>query len=202
MYNILIKIKQYKKGRKTMANIFERMGLVERRYDDEVVAHNISNSTYEQPLTISQIDIAKPNEVKAETLIQDIYQENNLSDSTKSIFKVEEFSNTLPKEMRTETKKATVLGIMNVSGLTVDEVVKDGVSRIETLDAVKEKIITDSETKVANANNEIEQLKAKIEELEKLVAVTLAEKEQSDKLICDEIEHIMDLINFISGGDK
>ena len=42
--------------------------------------------------------------VNTNTLIDDIYSQNNLYDRSKSIFKVEELINSLPKEMVTDTK--------------------------------------------------------------------------------------------------
>lgn len=44
-------------------------------------------------------------EVRTDTLIDDIYTQNELFDKSKSIFKIEELINSLPKEMVTETKE-------------------------------------------------------------------------------------------------
>ena len=69
------------------------------------------------------------NSVSQDNLVSDIYNQNNLSDLSKSIFKVEELVNSLPKEMPNDTKKSTVLSILTSFGLTVDEVIADGNSR-------------------------------------------------------------------------
>lgn len=187
-----------------MASFFEKIGLVERReevaFDDSVIGD------IEAQLLASKQAVTEPeanlSEVKVDTLIDDIYNENDLADKSRSIFKVRELSNTLPKEMSNATKKATVLGILNVSGLPVDEVVADGVERMEILNSVKSQIVIDSDTKVNQANTEVEELKAKIEELQRAVALTEAEKEQSIKLITEEVDSIADLCKFIAEGEK
>lgn len=56
-------------------------------------------------------------EVHTDTLIDDIYAQNELSDRSKSIFKIEELINSLPKEMVTETKRGSVLATLGVFGI-------------------------------------------------------------------------------------
>lgn len=182
--------------------LLQKIGLVEKVEDDFDV--NIDYSSFE---TLNQQELlgnvsANLNEVKVETLIDDIYQENNLSDNTKSIFKIKELCDTLPKEMRDETKKTTVLGILQVSGLQVNEVVNDGFERVEVLNAVNDKVVSDSNIAIQNASEEIDSYKMKIEELQKTIALKEAEKEQSSKLISEELQDITELIKFISEGEK
>ena len=62
--------------------------------------------------------------VNTNTLIDDIYAQNNLYDKSQSIFKVEELINSLPKEMVTETKRASVLSILGSFGLAETEVIE------------------------------------------------------------------------------
>ena len=51
---------------------------------------------------------AELDSVNTDTLIDDIYSQNNLADRTQSIFKVEELIKSFPKEMTTETKKDAI----------------------------------------------------------------------------------------------
>ena len=44
--------------------------------------------------------------VQAESFVQDVYEKNDLSDQTRSIFKVEELINSFPKEMRFWIRKS------------------------------------------------------------------------------------------------
>lgn len=69
---------------------------------------------------------AELDSVNTDTLIDDIYSQNNLADKTQSIFKVEELIKSFPKEMTTETKRNSVLATLGVFGLTVTDVEADG----------------------------------------------------------------------------
>ena len=138
-------------------------------------------------------------EVSQENLIADIYESNDLSNLSKSIFKVEELINSLPKEMPNETKKATVLSILSSFGLTVDEVISDGENRKDIILSALNAIF-DENTSVINDNKaNIEQKKLEIQNLEK----DNSDRENIIKKTEDKIEletkRIEDLIKFIGG---
>lgn len=139
--------------------------------------------------------------VNADTLIDDIYAQNDLYDKGKSIFKVEELINSLPKEMVTETKKASVLAILESFGLTATDVNLDGESRIEVLRGVVNKIIEDGEQEVSEKTSEIEDHKKEIARLEKEISDKQEEISISDDKVNQEILRISDLIKFIGGAD-
>ena len=77
-------------------------------------------STYEGNTLVEDksIDVEYNSESGANAVVEDTYAQNNLHDTTRSIFKVEELMNSLPKEMVTETKKLSVLSILNSFNLT------------------------------------------------------------------------------------
>lgn len=139
--------------------------------------------------------------VSQENLVSDIYSQNSLSDLSKSIFKVEELINSLPKEMPSDTKKVTVLSILGSFGLTVDEVVADGISRKDMLNAALDEIITDNENVIAVNNTNIELKKQEIQELEKDNANRESVIKNTEDKIAIETKRISDLIAFV-GGEK
>jgi hypothetical protein len=198
VYNEYILKNKHREGMNKM-NLFEKLGLVER---DEAI-NRMASLPVEEVITSvpteAVIDISK---VNVDTLITEVYAQNNLSDMTKSIFKVKELSDTLPTEMRTDIKKTTVLGILKVSGLNVDEIISDGMSRIVILDNAKIQIVSECDTKISDANIEIERLKGEIEELQKISALTEAEKNQSVQLIDSETLVIEALYKFINTETK
>lgn len=71
-------------------------------------------------------------EVHTDTLIDDIYAQNELSDRSKSIFKIEELINSLPKEMVTETKRGSVLASMTQLNRTLASVAQQVQNRDES----------------------------------------------------------------------
>ena len=141
------------------------------------------------------------NSVSQDNLVSDIYNQNNLSDLSKSIFKVEELVNSLPKEMPNDTKKATVLSILTSFGLTVDEVVADGTSRKTMLNAALNEIATENKDVVSNNNRDIELKKQEIQELEKDNASRETVIKNTENKIEIETKRISDLIAFV-GGEK
>lgn len=159
-------------------------------------------SVYDDELYMEEETVVEVNtdSVSQDNLISDIYNQNNLSDLSKSIFKVEELVNSLPKEMPSDTKKATVLSILSSFGLTVDEVASDGVSRKEMLDAALDEITTENENVIANNNMEIEHKKQEIQELEKDNANRESIIKNTEDKIEIETKRISDLIAFIGGG--
>lgn len=145
---------------------------------EEVVTVNIDNVTHTD-------------------FIADVYDQNELSDQSKSIFKVEEIINTLPKEMPNDTKRIAVIGILTTFGLTLDQVIADGEHRKSIIMAAADEIKTQNESVINENNIVIEEKKHEIETLE-------ADISNRKNVISDinvkttyEIEHIDSLIGFI-----
>lgn len=171
------------------------MGRFKNFFVEEAPQEEIEVSDYEYE---ESIDVNTEN-VTQDNLIGDIYDANDLSDVSKSIFKVEELLNSLPKEMPNDTKKTTVLSILGSFGLTVDEVVADGEGRIEVINGSFEKIKSDNEEVITDNSASIEQKKIEIQELEKDNSDrTQVIKDTRDK-VDSEAKRINDLIKFIKG---
>lgn len=159
--------------------------------EEDTMEMNYEKTCAEECMDISTDDVCP------ETLINDIYTENNLGDASKSIFKVAELKNALPKEMPDATKKTTVLSILQSFGLTADEVIEDGNERIRLIDLVCDGIKNDNELVISDNNSQIEQKKIEIQELEKDNAERLAIMTDAEEKIENEIKKILDLIAFV-----
>lgn len=161
---------------------------------------NESASDTETQYAYSENDVnATLEEVRMDTLIDDIYEQNGLFDKSKSIFKVEEMINSLPKEMMTEVKKASVISILGSFGLTDTEVTLDGENRIKVLDSVRENINNDTNNSINEKAEKIEQYKIAIADLEAQIAYSQNEMKASNESINNEILKIEGLIKFIGG---
>ena len=134
-----------------------------------------------------------------DTLIQDIYAQNDLHDKTHSIFKVEALTDSLPKEMVTETKRVSVLSILNSFGLTAEEVMTDGENRVKVLDSVKTQLNADNEKILADKRDEIEKHKEAIAALEAEINTKINDTKHSNEVIETEIKRVTDLIEFMGG---
>lgn len=173
------------------------MGFLKNMFVEE-----IPNDDYEDVVeTMNETDVEVNYEEvdNLDTLIDEVYNQNDLYDKSKSIFKVEELINSLPKEMVTETKKASVLAILTSFGLTATDVTLDGERRIEVLNGVLRNITTTGDADISEMNTEIENRKKEIADLEKKIADRQNEVKVSDEKISSETARINELMKFVGG---
>ena len=175
-------------------SLLKKLGLVEDNPDYYAEYDNLSDVSYDE----SEVD-ANVEGVTTENLVDDIYKANSLEDLSKSIFKVDEVINSLPKEMATETKKATVLAILTSFGLTTDEVVQDGITRINFLKSAMNEILTKNNSEIESSNVSIEEHKKEIEELSKYIANLVVINKNCEDTVEQELSKIEELIKFVGG---
>lgn len=178
------------------------MGLLKtigRAFVEEVPTDNYEDFTEAETFNDDEAVEAELASVDTNTLIEDIYTQNDLFDKSRSIFKVEELIASLPKEMTTETKRASVLAILSSFNLTALEVSEDGEKRVQVLNAIKEQINTDCKNTVANKEAQIEELKKSIEMLTIEIANEQEKMKVSDETISNEVNKIGSLVKFIGG---
>lgn len=175
------------------------MGLFKNLFVEEVS----NKKTYEEDVYSYETENAdvELDAVNTDTLIEDIYVQNDLYDKTKSIFKVEELINSLPKEMVTETKRSSVLAILGSFGLTVTDVNLDGENRVETLSGVLEKITREGKDEISKKETEIEKRKREIADLEKYISDKQTAMKSSEESINAEVTRISELMKFIGGAE-
>lgn len=175
-------------------SFLKKLGLIE----EEVV---------ETPVEYIEDDVAPTPEVDAdidstENIIADIYQQNEMSDTSNSIYTVRAYMDQLPSEMTTAKKQQTVAGILAVSQKSVADLLVDAKNREDVLRAARDKIIGERTAEVATANADIEALKQAIE------AATIKIKSAEDiiaatnKSIDAELKVIDDLIEFCNGMEE
>lgn len=164
---------------------------------------NIFNLTEEdRKIYSTNDDISEENissaEVDSDELmdIDYIYSINNLENKEKSIYKVIEIKEALP-DMPIVSKKASVLGMLTISKIELDEIQKDSDSRVNSLIGSLEqfsqqtnKTIDYGEEVIAIKTKEIESLKNAIQERKAL-------QEKQKELIENEINKIKNINDFI-----
>ena len=174
------------------------MGLLKNLFLEEVQEDPLI--TNEELYMEDEVEV-NTESVSQDNLIEDIYNQNALSDLSKSIFKVEQTINSLPKEMPNDTKKATVLTILSNFGLTVDEIVEDGYSRQAIIRSALNAIVEENESAISTNKTIIEQKKMEIQELEKDNANRETVIKNTEDKVELELKRISDLVAFI-GGEK
>lgn len=140
--------------------------------------------------------------VTQENFINDIYENNELSDVSRSVFKVEELIKSLPKEMPTETKKTTVHSILQSFGLTVNEIISDADKRISIITAALKSVSEENSEVIFRNEKDIELKKTEISELEKDTSKRKEFISDSEEKAKEEIERIQSLKDFVYQEEK
>lgn len=165
---------------------------------EEIPNENYDILTEDIEITMAETDVELEG-VNTNTLINDVYTQNDLFDMSRSIFKVEELIASLPKEMATDTKRASVLAILGSFNLTATEVVEDGEKRVGVLKGVKDKIDSDCKFTITEKENQIEEFKKAIEALTIEIANEYEKMKKSDEIVLAEISKVEALVNFVGG---
>lgn len=185
-------------------SFFEKLGLVARDEDPGVgVGTNVSMEE------LTPVDAAVPAvadvsaEVESATnVVAEIYEQNGLAGNGDSIFTIQALIDTLPDTMPTATMQTTVAGILAVSGKSLDNLLADAQTRIDTLDVACDAIVDEQTTAIGEAERDIEAMKAAIEVAQgkiKAANELIAGTKQS---VDAEIAVINGLINFCEGMKK
>lgn len=183
---------------------FERLGLVECEAD---AGGGTNAAAAVQELTSVEAAAPQVVDVSAEVdsatnVVAEIYEQNGLSTEGDSIFTIQALIDTLPDTMPTATKQSTIAGILAVSGKSLDKLLEDASTRINTLDVACDAIVDEQTTAINEAEQDIETMKKAIEVAQgKIKAATelMAGTKQS---VDAEIAAITGLINFCEGMKK
>lgn len=171
----------------------EREETEEEEIDLTTLASGLGEITEEPQVEVAEVD------ADSTDIIAEAYEKNSLTDLGNSIFKVEELSNTSPKEMVTETKRVTVTSIMQTVGLSVENAVDDGASRVAVLEATLGKFCNKLTEENSEAETKIEELKREIAENEALIAKNKELFKSTTEKVSAEVERINGLVKFIKG---
>lgn len=180
-------------------SIFEKLGLVEIEEVGQEGSDGMENMEGIQPpeeentfvTTLEDVDM---NEVLS---IDSIYDKCGLADTSRSIFKIEEFKNILPDDIPNESKRKSVIGVITVSGLNLDSLLADSDTRIEALKAALETFTAETINSVSENDSEIIGLESRIDELKKKNIDRKRAQEAQESLIGVEIKKIEDIVKFI-----
>lgn len=181
-------------------NLFEKLGLVqaEEPQDDHITYDELMQEPIPDAATeFVDGEVEVPN--KDLLGVADVYDSNNLGDTSQSIYKVAELIGTLPKEMPDKTKQDTVHSIMSAIGLDQSEVILDANNRCAILNSSYGKKNEELRGILTENNDRIANLKIEIEELQKQNSDISSAIETNERTVKDETEKISSLIKFIGG---
>ncbi|MDF2533875.1 MAG: hypothetical protein K0R18_32 [Bacillales bacterium] len=127
-----------------------------------------------------------------------IYERSGLADKSRSIFKVDEFTKVLPDSMTTDQKRQSVIGILAVNGLTIEELQADAEQRLGALQTVSETTTNNTAALIIEKDAEITRLLSEVDALKQQINERKLSQEHEDKLIKEEVDKVSAIVKFIS----
>jgi hypothetical protein len=173
-------------------NWLEKFGLVERDGSMDVFAPMDVVSSIDEVEVDASID-------SVTNIVANIYEQNDLSDKSNSIYNIQEFIATLPEEMTTAKKQSTVAGILAVFHKSVEDLIVDANNRVGVLNAAKEKIVGERTNEIATAKADIEKFKQSIESATLKIKAAEEIIDATNKSVDHEVKVINDLVEFCNG---
>ncbi|WP_430884498.1 hypothetical protein [Fusibacter sp. JL216-2] len=130
--------------------------------------------------------------------IDDIYRTSRMeADKKKTIFMVDVFQKTLPENLPIDVKRASVMNIMDVSSINLENLLSDAYKRIDALNNVLEETVQTTDDVVKKNEASIEELENRIKELKKVTEARQQFQEDQTSVIEYEIQKIIGIVDFI-----
>lgn len=164
-----------------------------RRSTGENIDEEIENVQYEE---MEDLNIEN-SQLEGLSSVEDIYTIANMADKSKSIYKVEEIKNILPNTLSNAAKKESVLGMLQVSNITVDDVQEDSNLRKSALNTVKDKFTQETILMIENSTKEITELELRVNKLKEAINSRTLLQEKQEELIDNETAKIDSILNFM-----
>lgn len=130
--------------------------------------------------------------------IDDIYRNSRLTaEAKRSIFIADVFLKTLPENLPMDIKRSSLLSILNVSSINIEELLTDAFQRIDALNTVLENTVNTTDEITKKNEQSIKELENRIEELRHISEVRSKFQEDQNTLIEYEIQRIINIVDFI-----
>ena len=130
--------------------------------------------------------------------IEEIYRNSHLENEVKkTIFMADVYQKAIPENLPLDIKRETVLNIMNVSNVSLEELLNDAYKRIDSLNTVLEETVSTTQ-EIFNRNDAtIKELEKRIEDLKDINRNRKKFQEDQNTMIEYEIQKIINLVEFV-----
>lgn len=130
--------------------------------------------------------------------IEDIYRNSNLvKDTRDSIFIADVFLKTLPENLPVDLKKESVLNILKVSNIVVEDLMTDAYERVDALNTVMEDTVQRTDEIIEKNSVAIRDLERRIEELKNVIEERKKFQNTQNTSIEYEIQKVISIVDFI-----
>lgn len=130
--------------------------------------------------------------------IEEIYRNAHLeSEVKKTIFMTDVYLKAIPENLPIDIKRETVLNIMNVSNISLDDLLNDAYRRIDSLNTVLEETVSTTQDVFNRNEATIRELEKRIEDLREINRTRKKFQEDQNTMIEYEIQKIINLVEFV-----
>ncbi len=130
--------------------------------------------------------------------IDEIYRNAHLeSEVKKTIFMTDVYLKAIPENLPIDIKRETVLNIMNVSSISLDDLLNDAYKRIDSLNTVLEETVSTTQDVFSRNEATIRELEKRIEDLREINKNRKKFQEDQNTMIEYEIQKIINLVEFV-----
>jgi uncharacterized protein YydD (DUF2326 family) len=103
----------------------------------------------------------------------------------------------IPENLPIDIKRETVLNIMNVSSISLDDLLNDAYKRIDSLNTVLEETVSTTQDVFSRNEATIRELEKRIEDLKEINKNRKKFQEDQNTMIEYEIQKIINLVEFV-----
>ena len=130
--------------------------------------------------------------------IEEIYRNAHLeSEVKKTIFMTDVYLKAIPENLPVDVKRETVFNIMNVSNISLDDLLNDAYKRIDSLNTVLEETVSTTQDVFNRNDATIRELERRIEDLKEVNKNRKKFQEDQNTMIEYEIQKIINLVEFV-----
>ena len=179
-------------------NFFEKIGLVE----------SVPTQPEEEPNLNCAFDVAPPVEpaavspdVTPNDIVAQIYQANDATDTSTSVYKVNELLATLPPETPEKTSKTIIVNLLGTLGISIQSIQDDSDRRKALLSDTFNATMQDYENKRTALLEEIKDYEAKIQANKEAIQQLVQNGDMLSTAVQDEIAKINSTLAFIGATE-
>lgn len=130
--------------------------------------------------------------------IDEIYRNAQLdTDVKRTIFMADVYLKAIPENLPLDIKRETVLNIMKVSSIGLDDLLNDAYKRIDSLNTVLEETVATTQEVFSRNDATIRELEKRIEDLKEINKNRKKFQEDQNTMIEYEIQKIISLVEFV-----
>lgn len=164
----------------------------------EIELNEFDNTSYSDA-EVSSIDVS----TSGDELIVKLYNENGISDTSRSIYRVEDFLAALPETLPEDIRRSTCVNVLKASGFDPSELEDDGNIRSKVLASGKQKLISNNSQRVDSLTADISDLEKQIQD-KRTEILSIQQANESITSTIDEetskIEKLMKIIRINKEG--